>query len=146
MIPALRSQSTLSMARIQRSFIGVWVAMLLVGGLVSVPTTCECGAGIAHGHSLFILPGHNHTPHGQQHEGHGAGPDTTQHFHVETMTHGGPQLAEQVIHGSDRIAVAIATGLATSNSWQRFRYPDTAIDPGDGRNDTPDAPPPQQPG
>jgi hypothetical protein len=36
--------------------------ILLTAGLATAPTTCLCGAGVPHTHSLFQLPGHHHRP------------------------------------------------------------------------------------
>jgi putative hemolysin len=49
-----------------------------------------------------------------------------------------------VAHGSDRLSVALATALTTSDTGQRVSYPVTADSIGLGWSDAPDAPPPQQ--
>ena len=73
-------------------------------------------------------------------------PKRTHHHQIETAAQSGPQLTAMVSHGADRVAMALANALTISNGWQRFAYPDTANDLGDGRIDIPDVPPPQQPG
>ncbi len=143
MTPAPSSQPILNPAQLQRSFVGVCIALLLVGGLISVPSTCHCGARVAHGHSLFILPGHHHVPDGSHvHVDHGESHDRQRHT-VETATNSGPQLTGKVAHGSDRLAVALTSVLAGSNEWQSFNYPASADELGSGWLDAPDAPPPQ---
>jgi hypothetical protein len=36
------------------------VPTALVAGMLSFPTTCQCGADQPHGHSIFEMPGHDH--------------------------------------------------------------------------------------
>lgn len=144
MTPDSTSQSMAYAARFQRSIAGVCVALLVVLGLVSVPATCECGAGIAHGHSIFTLPGHHHASDGTHMNMDHAGPSVNEHHSIEKATNSGPQLAGKVAHGSDRLSVALAAALTLSDAWQRISYPGTVDDPGNGWSDAPDAPPPQE--
>jgi hypothetical protein len=36
------------------------VPTTIVAGMLSFPTTCQCGADYPHGHSIFEMPGHSH--------------------------------------------------------------------------------------
>lgn len=145
MIPDRTPQPIAYPGGFQRSIAGVWVALLLVGGLVLVPTACECGAGISHGHSLFTLRGHHHAPDGWYAYQDSAGPLDHQSHLVESATSSGPQLAGKVAHGSDRFSLALVTALTTSDVSQRISYPGASTTLGAGWSDAPGSPPPQQP-
>ena len=139
MIVATNAHSSTRPSRFDCSFAGVCVALLLVGGLITVPTTCECGADVSHGHSLFEMPGHHHElEHVNQDEGHNR-QGIAHDYHIEVPAQNGSQLT----HGVDRVIVVFVNALMLSDSWQLFSYPDTVIDLGDGHVDTPEAPPPR---
>lgn len=129
-----------------RSCAGVCVVLLLVSSLLLVPTACECGAGVAHGHSLFVMPGHHHGPEnlslndGQYHSG------NAHDYQIEAPAQSGSHPAGQVAHGVDRLLSVLVNALTLLDRWQRFSYPGTIDSLGDGRIDTPDAPPPRQRG
>lgn len=124
----------------QRSAAGVCIALLLVGGLISMPTSCDCGAGIAHGHSLFILAGHHHGSdgavfgHRDDHDGH--------HHHHESPTLE-PQFAGSINHASSRVAVALPQQMIAARSWQRIGYPRMNREFAAGQTVSPEAPPPR---
>lgn len=43
--------------------------LILVAGLLSIPSTCTCGAEFVHAHSLFLLAGHHHALDGKIDDG-----------------------------------------------------------------------------
>lgn len=137
-------QSSPRMMRFQQSFVGLCVVLLLVGGMVSVPATCDCGAGISHGHSLFTLPGHHHGPEGWQVDAGHADTSGDQSHTVGIAAHSGPQIAGKVAHGADGFSVALANTLTGADIWTPFSYPGDAVWMGSGWLDIPDAPPPRQ--
>ena len=143
MTPAAAATFDTRMGGLQRSFVGICIAFLLIGGLVSMPTSCDCGAGVPHGHSLFILAGHHHAADGDTfgtedntHNGH-------QH-HTESSASVGPQLMGRIMHNADRVAIAIPQFDVMATTWQRVAYLSFTDIPGSGHVVAPDAPPPQQ--
>jgi hypothetical protein len=50
------------------------IVLVVLLGLLIVPTSCTCGAAIAHPHSLFLIPYHHHSDDGEQFDS-----DTGQH-------------------------------------------------------------------
>lgn len=142
MTPAASATFETRVGGLQRSFVGVCIAFLLIGGLVSMPTSCDCGAGVSHGHSLFILAGHHHAADGVNF---GAADDTHGHHqhHVESSASSGPQLMGRIMHSADRVAIAIPQFDETASGWQRVVYPPYTDIPGSGHVVVPDAPPPQ---
>lgn len=150
MTPSTASTFEMQLMNLQRTAAGFCIALLLVAGLVSVPTSCDCGAGIAHGHSLFILSGHHHgsagavfgaepDPHGHHHDGNDG------HNAKETPSVEAPaQLMGRIMHSSDRVAVSIPLSNVMSSSWQRVTYPTYSEVTSEGQAILPEAPPPQQ--
>jgi hypothetical protein len=109
------------------------VPTALVAGMLSFPTTCQCGADHPHEHSIFEMPGHHHG-------------DTRQ-------SSGGDR--EVVRAGVDGATVQAPTGTATpSLSAVQTAAPalqplpraalvaEAALKP-DGHHSTPAVPPPQ---
>lgn len=128
--------------RFQQSVAGICLALLLVGGLVSMPTSCDCGAGIPHGHSLFILGGHYHSAEGAVF---GAAEDEMEHHqhHNHESPSIEPQFAGTINHASDRVAVDLPAWLVTETNWQRISYPHDVGQQATGRDVLPDLLPPQ---
>ena len=126
-------------ANLHRSLTGLCVALLLVGGLVSVPTSCDCGAGVAHGHSLFVLSGHHH---GSVNVVFGSQNDDHDH-HLNGSPSVEPQLMGRINHASDRVAIALPVGELTAAAWQRVKHKPATDLPGSGRFLTPGVPPPR---
>lgn len=132
--------------RIQRSAAGLCVALLLVAGLVSVPTSCDCGAGVPHGHSLFILAGHHHSSQGAIF-GSQSGPVDHEHgHHTQESPSVEPQLMGRIMHSADRVAVAMPLFEATASTWQRISHQPYSELAADGRTVSPEPPPPRQHG
>lgn len=110
-----------------------------------MPTTCDCGAGVPHGHSLFILQGHHHGPDGAvfgatdaEHHGH------HQHnYHDEYSPATGPQLDGRITHNADRVVLTMPQLDEDAGTWQRIRYADSERTLRGGRVDTPEPPPPR---
>jgi hypothetical protein len=109
------------------------VPTALVAGMLSFPTTCQCGADQPHEHSIFEMPGHHH---GDTREGSGGD-------------------REVVRAGVEGATVQASTGTATPALWavqttsptlqplpRAALGADAALRP-DGHHSTPDVPPPQ---
>jgi hypothetical protein len=47
------------------------IPIALIAGMLSFPSTCQCGAVLPHDHSLFMLAGHSHLS-GAHHHDHAA--------------------------------------------------------------------------
>lgn len=69
MVVWLHKQPLIQIRLIQRSTASLLIVVLTIIGLLNVPTECACGSGIAHSHSLFLIP-HHHHENGQVHAGH----------------------------------------------------------------------------
>lgn len=125
-----------------RSVAGIFLALMLVGGLVSMPTNCDCGAGIAHSHSLFILGGHYHGTEGAVF---GASDDEMEHHHHHHFESPStdPHFAGTINHASDRVAADLPAYLTTATSWERVSYPQDDVELADGRVVPPDHGPPR---
>lgn len=106
--------------------------------------SCACGAGVPHGHSLFILGGHYHGAE-QVYFNAGAGEKDNQHHghKVDASSASGPQLAGRIMHSADRVAVALPLSVLSGESWQRFVQPVTISELDEGRIDTLESPPPK---
>ncbi|HYI15034.1 MAG TPA: hypothetical protein VEX37_06565 [Thermomicrobiales bacterium] len=106
----------------------------LVAGMLSFPTTCQCGADRPHEHSIFEMPGHHH---GEQ-----------------RTTHGGPDI-ELIRASTDGVTVQTPTGGATPSlaavravashlgDLPRASLPNDATLIPDGLQSVPDVPPPE---
>jgi hypothetical protein len=150
MTPATASTFELKLMGLQRTAAGFCIALLLVAGLVSVPTSCVCGAGIAHGHSLFILRGHHHGPDGavfgtapipdehQHHDHHG------HHAKESPSVESQAQIAGRIMHSSDRVVIAIPVLDASASTWQRVTYAPYSETANGSHVVLPEPPPPQQ--
>lgn len=111
------------------------LALGLVLGLLTFPTTCRCGAELPHEHVLFELPGHHH-------DGQSTASDSTTD---DARDYDGP-----VLRASDGWAaigqpVTVAVQLLASPLLRSLRsiLPFTDVLP-DGLVVTPDPPPPRQ--
>ena len=115
----------------------VVLTLALLCGLLTFPTTCQCGDVLPHPHVLFLLPGHYHggplaeTPAGHQVQG-------------PLATASGPQLQAPAVTPAFGEALAAALALA----WLLRRRDQLGIlfgAPlmGHGRSVTPDPPPPR---
>jgi hypothetical protein len=51
---------------VERSAANALIVLLVLLGLLSVPTSCTCGATVAHAHSLFLIPYDHHSHDGQE--------------------------------------------------------------------------------
>lgn len=60
MVVWLHKQPLIQIRLIQRSTASLLIVVLTIIGLLNVPTECACGSGIAHSHSLFLIPHHHH--------------------------------------------------------------------------------------
>lgn len=139
MIAATNAHFSTRPLRFDCSIAGVCVALLLVAGLITVPTTCECGADVSHGHSLFEMPGHHHEPERVNRDEDYNRQEIAHDYNIETPA----QNASRLTQGVDRAIVVFVSPLTLSDSWHLFSYPDTVNDLGDGHIDTPEAPPPR---
>jgi hypothetical protein len=142
MTPATATPFEMAIANLHRSLAGLCVALLLAGGLVSVPTSCDCGAGVAHGHSLFVLSGHHHGSEnvvwGRQDDDH------DHHQHMQEAPAIEPQLMGRINHASDRVAISMPAGVISSSTWQRVKHRPLTDHPGSGHIVSPDIPPPRR--
>jgi hypothetical protein len=111
---------------------GLLIVSLVIGGLLSVPTRCTCGAERPHEHSLFTLPGHWHSQLDQD----PSARTTYSHYDGPIITFGGT--ATFVGATADLVADALSDipdGVLAS-------APHDAA-PAAGRGEAPERPPPR---
>jgi hypothetical protein len=128
--------------RFHQSLAGICLALMLVTGLVSMPTNCDCGAGIPHGHSLFILGGHYHGAAGAVFRAPADEMDHHHHHNAETPQ-AEPTFSGQVNHASSRVAADLPTFLLFAPTWERLVYPHDRVEFAGGRVVPPDHQPPR---
>ena len=110
------------------------VPAFIVAGLLSFPTTCQCGADYPHDHSIFDMPGHHH----------GNQPAAAGWPHTEFNHAGTDGVTVQTPAGANTPPLAaVQATLSHLHSVPQDSTPiDTVVIP-DGLRTTPDVPPPQ---
>ncbi|HLT19311.1 MAG TPA: hypothetical protein VKZ96_07650 [Thermomicrobiales bacterium] len=113
---------------------------MIVAGLIATPTNCDCGAGISHPHSLFLLPGHHHDSSGRhvRLDAPGEHPHT-----MQAAVDRGPRLAAFSGHASESIAMMVAAFLSMTVLWRRLRQRIIDLPLPPGYQHVPDPPPPR---
>jgi len=115
----------------------VVLTFALLCGLLTFPTTCQCGDALPHPHVLFLLPNHYHG-------GPLAAPAAGHQVHGPLATASGPQLQAPAV--TPAFGEALAAALALAWLLRRRDQLSVLFDSllmGHGRSVTPDPPPPR---
>jgi hypothetical protein len=111
---------------------GLLLVSLVIGGLLSVPTRCTCGAESPHEHSIFTLRSHWHSPY-----------DHDPSAEIIRVRYDGPTLS---VGESSAFASGVADLESSSLSIAPAGILPNALrdtTPVHGRSHTPESPPPR---
>ena len=112
----------------------VLVPLALVAGMITIPTTCQCGADYPHAHALFGIAGHHH---GHTHTAY-------TRDDAEPITSGQLGVTIQAPSGSALQASAATTpSLPTHHILPNAGMASTTVLKPDGLTSVPDVPPPR---
>jgi hypothetical protein len=121
------------------------VPAFLVVGLLSFPSSCQCGAALPHDHSLFALASHSHVhpPTGGHHHGADTIDDSATQQRASEVRLTGPafQVATDVARGQAR-AICLPLTVELLGCVTGIAPVDAAVD-AVGRVTIPDIPPPK---
>jgi len=109
------------------------VPTALVAGMLSFPTTCQCGADQPHSHSIFEMRGHHHGPRTE---------DPKHDREVIRVGVDGVTAQAPTASATPTLAAVFATAVPVE-SLPRAGIAITTPSMPDGQQSTPEVPPPQ---